>query len=111
MSAAGIVFGKDLLLDEEAFDKAVQQFADLGSRLQQLRTDIEEMLMHLKVGFDTPAGRKFLSSCEKNLLTPLDDQKLVLDHISTTLLESKQAYTAVFQEYENLQAAINQKNS
>jgi len=111
MSIADVVFGEDIVLDEAAFNTAISDFAALGEQLQQLRIDIEDMLNILKAGFDTPAGAKFISSCEKNLFQPLDAQKLVLDHISKSLLESKQAYESVFREYEALQAAINQVNS
>ena len=111
MSIADVVFGEDIVLDEAAFNTAISDFAALGEQLQQLRIDIEDMQNILKAGFDTPAGAKFISSCEKNLFQPLDAQKLVLDHISKSLLESKQAYESVFREYEALQAAINQVNS
>lgn len=111
MSLVDVAFGKDIVLDEAAFNTAIADFATLSERLQQLRTEIEEMMDILKTGFDTPAGTKFLNSCEKNLFQPLDAQKLVLDHISSTLSEAKQAYNSVFQEYEALQALINQANS
>lgn len=111
MSIADVVFGEDIVLDEAAFNTAISDFAALGEQLQQLRIDIEDMLNILKAGFDTPAGAKFISSCEKNLFQPLDAQKLVLDHISKSLSESKQAYESVFREYEALQTAINQVNS
>lgn len=104
------VFSEDLILDEAAFDQAVADFAELGVQLSKLRQEIESMLTTLKVGFDTPAGRKFISSCEKNLFAPLDAQKLVLDHISETLSESRQAYESVFREYEALQAEIEKAN-
>lgn len=110
MSVMDVVFGEDIVLDEAAFDKAVADFAALSDQLQTLRNEIEEMLTALKAGFDTPAGRKFLGSCEKNLYEPMDAQKLVLDHISQSLQESKQAYASVFREYEALQAAINSVN-
>ena len=100
-------FGEDIVLDEAAFDTARADFATLNVRLQHLRTEIEEMLAALKAGFDTPAGAQFLSACEQNLFKPMDDQKIVLEHISTTLAESKQAYESVFREYESLQSAIN----
>lgn len=111
MNAADVVFGKDIVLDEAAFQTAISEFAGLSDQLQQLRNDVEDMLNSLKAGFDTPAGRKFISSCEQHLYKPLDDQKLVLDHISETLLESKQAYDSVFREFEELQSVINQVNS
>lgn len=97
---------KDIVLDESAFDKAINDFADLAVQLQGLRTDIEELLGVLKGGFDTPAGRKFINSCESNLLEPLDRQKLVIEHISSTLTEVKGSYSTVFTEYGNLNATI-----
>lgn len=101
-------FREDIILDEEAFDVAISDFAALGTQLQQLRSDIEDMLNILKAGFNTPAGVKFINSCENNLFKPLDAQKLVIEHIANSLSESKQAYESVFREYESLQNAINQ---
>lgn len=111
MGVMDVVFGEDIILDESAFDTAIQDFDALGMQLKKLKTDIEDMLNDLKKGFDTPAGRKFIASCEKNLSKPMEAQELVLKHISTTLSESKQAYESVFREYETLQTAINQVNN
>ena len=111
MSMLDTILGEDIVLDEEAFQTAAADFQNLSRQLQQLRTDIEDMLTVLKAGFDTPAGVKFINSCEANLFRPLDAQKLVIDHISSSLNESKQAYESVFREYEALQAAINQVNN
>lgn len=111
MSATDTVFLQDIVLDEEAFDKAIEDFSALSEQLKQLRTEIEDVLNGLKGGFNTPAGVKFINSCEKNLFEPLDAQKLVLDHISSTLSESKQAYSSVFIEYESLKNAINNVNN
>ena len=101
-------FREDIVLDEEAFDRAVGEFADLSTRLQNLRNDMEQMLNDLKAGFDTPAGTKFINACKTTLFSPMDDQKLVLDHISSTLQESREAYRSVFDSYESLQSTINQ---
>ncbi len=101
------VLSEDIVLDEAAFDQAIREFSELAGQLSDLRSEIEQMLTTLRAGFDTPAGRKFISSCEKNLFEPLDAQKLVLDHISETLAASRQAYESVFREYEALQAQIN----
>ncbi len=105
------VFGKDIILDEAAFTQAAEDFRALSIQLQELREQVETMINTLKAGFNTPAGVKFINSCEANLFAPLDAQKLVLDHISETLLLSKQAYDSVFQQYEALQSAINQVNN
>ena len=100
------VFSEDLVIDEEAFTKAILDFAELGKQMQKLRQDLEDMMDTLKQGFDTPAGAKFIKSCETNLFQPIDAQKKVLEHISTTLQESKQAYASIFREYEQLQTTI-----
>lgn len=102
------VFSEDIVLDEAAFDAASADFAALNVRLQNLRTELEEMLNTLKTGFDTPAGAQFLSSCAAHLFEPLDAQSIVLEHISTTLAQCREAYQSVFQEYETLQSAIKQ---
>ena len=102
------LFNKDIVLDEAAFEQAAKDFDALGIRLQNLRNDIEEMMDILKEGFNTPAGVKFINACEKNLYTPMDAQKLVLEHIATTLKDSRTAYASVFREYESLQNTINQ---
>ncbi|MBE6717551.1 MAG: hypothetical protein E7573_11610 [Ruminococcaceae bacterium] len=107
MNIIDVVFGKDIILDEEAFDKAVSDFDGLSQKLQNLRNEIEEMMAGLKEGFDTPAGRKFIKACETNLYKPMDDQKLVLDHIASSLKQSKQKYESVFDSYEKLTNTIN----
>lgn len=102
------IIGEDIVLDEEAFKRAADGFESLSEDLQALRRDIEETLTELKKGFDTPAGAKFIQSCKQNLFQPMDDQKLVLDHIAKTLEMSRQAYSSVFREYEALQSEIRQ---
>ena len=107
MNVFDVVFSEDIVLDEEAFNAAIRGFEELGQMLQKLREDVEDMVNALKTGFDTPAGRKFVQACEDNLYKPLDDQKLVLDHISETLNQSKDKYQSVFNAYDDLQKAIN----
>ena len=99
-----------IIIDEEAFDTAISEFNELSNKLKKLRDEVESMMDVLKDGFNTPAGVKFINACEANLYKPLNEQKLVIDHISTTLKESKQAYQSVFNEYDLLQAEINKAN-
>jgi uncharacterized protein YukE len=100
------IFDKDITIDEEAFQKASKDLAALSVRLNALRADIIDLLDTLKSGFDTPAGVKFYNSCEINLLRPIKDQKLVLDHISQTLSMSKSKYQSVFDAYRSLNNSI-----
>ena len=93
---------KDIILDDAAFEKASKDLSELSVELDDLRKSIEDKLGVLKTGFDTPAGRKFIQSCEENLLTPIDQQKLALEHISSNLSQAKDKYAAVFSEYETL---------
>ena len=107
MGVADTAFGTDILLDESAFQTATSDFSALSTRLQNLRTTIENMLNTLQAGFDTPAGTKFINSCKNNLLAPLSDQKLVIAHISENLAIARQSYASVFTEYQQVNAAIN----
>ena len=107
MGVADTAFGVDILLDESAFQTAISEFSALSTRLQNLKTSIESMLSTLKEGFNTPAGTKFINSCKNNLIKPLDDQKLVIAHISENLTAAKQAYASVFTEYQQVNTSIN----
>ncbi|MBQ5335576.1 MAG: hypothetical protein J6Z45_06480 [Oscillospiraceae bacterium] len=98
--------GHDIVLDEAAFDRAAADFIELSGKVQALRADIEALLQTLQSGFDTPAGRLFVSSCKNNLLDPLDQQKLVIDHISETLRDAKATYASVFSEYDQLNTVL-----
>jgi len=110
LSLISALFSDDIILDEEAFKKASDDFSALSIRLQKLDEEIEDMLLDLQKGFDTPAGRKFVNACRNNLRQPMNDQKVVLEHISQTLLEVREMYAKVFSEYESLNAAIKAYN-
>ena len=96
----------DIVLDDNAFNKAVSGFSDISKELNSLRNDIGDMLEDLVKGFDTPAGRVFIESCKKNLLDSLDKQKTVIDYISQNLNDSKTQYQKVFDKYGELQTLI-----
>ncbi len=110
MGLISALFSEDIILDEEAFKKASDDFAALSIRLHNLDEEIEDMLLTLQKGFDTPAGKKFVEACRNNLRQPMNDQKLVLEHISQTLAEVRVMYSKVFREYESLNAAIKAYN-
>ena len=105
----GSILKKEIVLDEEAFQKAMNEFATLGTQIQELKTEVTDMLQMVKEGFDTPAGAKFISSCETALLKPMEDQRLVITHISDTLSTARNQYESVFEEYTRLNQSINQK--
>jgi hypothetical protein len=101
------VLVKDVVIDEDAFNAAVQEFSSLSNRLSELRRAIDSTLDGLTKGFDTPAGRKLVAAYKDTLVAPLDDQRLVIDHVSENLKYAKQAYSSVFDEYNRLNSTIN----
>lgn len=102
MNIISMVLRDDIILDEEAFAQASEDFAQLVLRLEKLNDDIERMLTLLQEGFDTPAGRKFVSVCRSSLEKPINDQGEVLRHVSQTLTEVRKSYSWVFKEYGEL---------
>ncbi|RHQ57359.1 hypothetical protein DWY36_12885 [Firmicutes bacterium AF25-13AC] len=105
----GSIFKKDIVLDEEAFQTAGNEFKTLSADMESLKAEVDEMLQLIKIGFDTPAGAKFIQSCQTTLIKPLEDQRLVITHISDTLTDAKKQYASVFQEYEQLNQSINKE--
>lgn len=107
MSLFKTTFSKDILLDEEAFNKASEGLSELAEKMRTLKTDISNQLENLKEGFDTAAGDKFFRACGNKLLQPMEDQCLVIEHVSLNLRTAKNSYDSVFSEYEELNTSIN----
>lgn len=97
----------DIVIDEEKMEKAATELAKLSEDMSALEKKIDGMLEHLKIGFDTPAGRKFVSSCRKSLLQPMKDQALAINHVSENLKTARSQYQPVFKEYQQLNQSIN----
>lgn len=95
-----------ILLDESAFNKAINDFNTLQSEIAALRSDVEAALNALHSGFDTPAGEVFMNSCRNNLLEPINREEKVITSISSTLEQVRGKYTSVFSEYEHLTQSI-----
>jgi hypothetical protein len=100
------VLDRDITIDEEAFTRAAADLAALSTRLMRLRMRIESLLSTLRNGFNTPCGTIFMNSCQTNLIQPLRDQKLVLDHVSYNLRTSRSKYQSVFNAYQSLNNTI-----
>jgi len=96
----------NILLDQDAFNRASQDLAQLSRDLSTLHGKIDTMLNTLQDGFDTPAGRQFSRSCRENLMRPMNDQRLVIDQISNVLESSRQQYESVFTAYQDLNNSI-----
>lgn len=97
----------DLVLNQQTFEDASRDLNLLENRIKVLRTRLFEMLNDLKVGFDTPAGRKLIGASEANLLKPLEEQAAVIQLMSKTLADVKKGYSEVFVEYDRLAKKIN----
>ena len=100
-------FKKTMVIDEEAFTKASQDFKELAGKINSLQKDINDMLTDIRNGFDTTAGRKFINACESTLLEPLERQKIVVTHIADNLTQAKNSYKSVFDEYREVVNSIN----
>ena len=100
---------KTILIDEEVFETAAKDFDELSKYILDLRKEIFEMLQDFKTGFDTPAGRKFCQSCSSGLINPLNQQAVVISHISQNLRQAKNMYQSVFDEYDQIVRYMNEK--
>lgn len=102
-----IYFPNDILLDEEAFINASKQLEQLSKDIKALEENVRKELGNLQQGFQTPAGEKFIESCETHLLKPLSDQTIVIEHVAKNLVTAKNKYETVFKEYKQLNDNIN----
>ena len=97
----------DIVLNDNAFEKAVNDFDELKNRMERLIKSMDTMLEDLSAGFKSTAGDKFISSCRNNLYKPLKDQKAIIEHILQTLRDVKKEYSSVFAEYNELKSLMN----
>ena len=93
---------RDIIIDEEAFDRAVSQLQELINDIKALETNVNEMLLVLSTGFDTPAGRKFINSCKLYVIAPIFQQEVVITQVCENLKIAKNGYQSVFDEYRRL---------
>lgn len=103
-------FSRDVIIDDDAFKNAVNEFSQLSGKLENLTNLINNILDELEDGFNTPAGRKFISKYKEVLLKPLKDQRLIIDHVSDNLKSAEQSYSSVFEEYKKLNQTIESVN-
>lgn len=99
---------KDIILDDQAFEEAKNGLLQLAKDIKSLYNDLNEALKTLQTGFDTEAGRKYVSACRKDILTQMAAQFTVVREITVTLNNAKNKYSGVFTEYENLNNKLGQ---
>ena len=104
------ILQKNIIIDQEAFEIAAKDFSELAEDVEALKNKVKVMLSDLGEGFDTPAGRKFISSCQDNLLQPMIDLALIVNHVSDNLTTAKGTYASVFKAYDALNSTINNFN-
>ena len=93
---------KDIILDDQQFQKTANRFLELAREMQTLEKDITTELANLKPAFRTPAGDAFFQACESILLERIKEQKKALESITTTLNQARNTYASVFREYDAL---------
>lgn len=106
MSSVDGLFTKTIVLDQGKFHKAANDFADLSRQMEQLQKDISTLLAELATGFDTPAGKRFMDSCQKNLLDQFKNQADIIKHVSDNLKTACTEYESVFTEFGALNRTI-----
>lgn len=99
-------FSKDIVLDDDEFQKAIDRFNKLSERINTLHNDVSASLDDLRAGFDTPAGHKFFEVCGNKLLDPMKDQARVIQHVSDNLRDATNSYQSVFDEFIELNNSI-----
>lgn len=93
---------RDIIIDEEAFDRAATAFQELIDDIKALETNINDMLLQLSVGFNTPAGRKFMNAFRLYVIGPVVQQEIVIEQVCENLKIAKNGYQSVFDEYRQL---------
>ena len=93
----------NLIINDEALRNAVAGYEQLERDVRALEKDIAEIISILNIGFNTPAGQKYIAFCRQNLLKPVQDQAKVVAHLANSLKSAESAYRPVFQEFQELQ--------
>lgn len=100
------ILNTDILLDEEAFKIASQNFKKLADDMETLRKNVNQGLKDLETGFQTPAGKKYVQTFQSKLLDPVKNQVIVIEHVAENLIQAKTQYESVFDEYKQLNNSI-----
>ncbi len=93
---------KNIVIDDEVFSRNAEQLQELINDVKTLVTNVNDMLLQLSIGYNTPAGRKLLNSCKMHIIVPLVEQELVISQVMKNLEIAKNGYQSVFEEYKQL---------
>lgn len=97
----------DLVIDEEALDRACTEFEELERKTYALCKDLGQLNIDLSEGFKTPAGEKFRLSYQQSLLLPVNEQLTVIRHISQNLKDARNNYRSIFDDYRDIVRDLN----
>lgn len=97
---------KDILIDDVKLENAAVELEKIANEMTSLIKNINGLLDDLSKGFNTPAGRKFISTCRNGLLLPIEEQTAVINHVATNLKMANNAYRSVFEDYKSLNNKI-----
>lgn len=99
-------FNKNILINDEEMKHAVRELKKLSKEYSALKKEIEDSLINLEKGFDTPAGRKFVKTYKQTLIKPMKQQVEVIDHVCTNMSRAELEYRPLFEEYKTLNRKI-----
>lgn len=103
-----MALSQDIILDDNAFINASSDMEELKNRTEALKTKLEQMYDDLSTALDTPAGKAVELKAKDVLIEPIENLRLVIDHISSTLTEiiGTNYYKGVFVKFEELNNSI-----
>jgi len=99
---------QDILLDDTALSNASTEMKALAERTQLLKDTLSQLYDDLESALQTPAGEALELTAKDVLIKPIDDLKLIIDHISETLETIKGGgyYKDVFDKFTELNQNI-----
>lgn len=102
-----MALSKDIVLNDEALEKAVLDFKSIAEDIEALRKSIEIGLEHIRTGYRSTAGKKYADTCELRIADALYDQKKLIEKISDNLTDAKNEYQSVFNAYIAMNNKLN----
>lgn len=94
----------DIVLDESAFETASTNMTALSQRTQDLIDRVDRLYNDMANALQTPAGEALDLEAESVLVKPIEDLKLIIDHIAATLntIKGSGYYKDIFIKYNEL---------
>jgi len=99
---------QDILLDDNALADASAAMNALATRTQNLKDTLSQLYDDMESALQTPAGEALDLTAKDVIIKPIDDLKLIIDHISSTLdtIKGGGYYKDVFDKFSELNQNI-----